>query len=59
MQNSYDWNPECGVYTGRTQFVKAAIDFFDIVWEISAADELSIERLQEIPNRQLVPTYYS
>ena len=58
MENSYDWNPECGVYTERTQFVDSAIDFFDIVWNISAADELSIERLQEIPNRKLVPTYY-
>ncbi|EMA54707.1 phospholipase D-like domain-containing protein [Halococcus salifodinae] len=59
MENSYDWNPECGVYTERTQFVDAAIEFFDIVWDISAADEISIERLQEIPDRQLIPTYYS
>ncbi len=59
MENSYNWNPECGIYTERTQFVDAAIEFFDIVWDISAADELSIERLQEIPDRQLVPTYYS
>lgn len=59
MENSYDWNPECGLYTERTQFVDAAIDFFDIVWDISAADELSIERLQEIPNRKLVPTFYN
>ncbi|SFC04815.1 hypothetical protein SAMN05444422_1048 [Halobiforma haloterrestris] len=59
MENSYDWNPECGIYTERTQFVDAAIEFFDIVWDISAADELSIERLQEIPDHQLVPTYYS
>ncbi|QCW03965.1 hypothetical protein [Natrinema pallidum] len=59
MENSYDWNPECGIYTERTQFVDAAIEFFDIVWDISAADELSIERLQEIPGHQLVPTYYS
>jgi hypothetical protein len=59
MENSYDWNPECGVYTERSQFVDAAIEFFHIVWDISEADELSIERLQEIPDRQLVPTYYS
>lgn len=59
MENSYDWNPECGVYTERSQFVAAAIEFFDIVWDISAADELDIDRLQEIPNRRLVPTYYS
>lgn len=59
MENSYNWNPECGVYSERTQFIDAAIEFFDIVWSISEADELSIERLQKIPNRQLVPTYYS
>lgn len=59
MENSYDWNPECGVYTERTQFVDVAIEFFDIVWNVSEPDELSIERLQEIPERQLVPTYYS
>uniref|UniRef100_UPI0024803F58 phospholipase D-like domain-containing protein n=1 Tax=Halorubrum sp. F4 TaxID=2989715 RepID=UPI0024803F58 len=59
MTNSYDWNPECGVYTERTQFVDAAIEFFDIVWQIAESDELAIERLQKIPDRQLVPTYYS
>lgn len=59
MENSYDWNPECGVYTEQTQFVRAAIEFFDIVWDISEADEVAIDRLQEIPNRKLVPTYYS
>ncbi|MWG36097.1 phospholipase D-like domain-containing protein [Halomarina oriensis] len=59
MRNSYDWNPECGIYTERTQFVDAAIEFFDIVWDISESDELSMERLQAIPDRKLVPTYYS
>lgn len=59
MQNSYDWNPECGMYTEQTQFVETAIKFFDIVWDISESDELSIERLQEVPNRRLVPTYYT
>lgn len=59
MENSYDWNPECGVYTERAQFVDAAIEFFDIVWDISSADELSVDRLQEIPDHPLIPTYYS
>lgn len=59
MTNSFDWNPECGIYTERTPFVAATIEFFDIVWEISAADELAVERLQEVPNRKLVPSYYS
>ena len=59
MENSYDWNPECGVYTERTQFVDAALEFFDIVWELAESDELSTKRLQEVPNHQLVPTDYS
>ncbi|WP_262174405.1 phospholipase D-like domain-containing protein [Haloarcula laminariae] len=59
MENSYDWNPECGVYTERIQFVDAAVEFFDIVWDLAESDELSTERLQEVPNHQLVPTYYS
>jgi hypothetical protein len=59
MENSYDWNPECGVYTERTQFVDAAVEFFDIVWDLGESDELSTDRLQEVPNHQLVPTYYS
>lgn len=59
MENSYSWNPECGLYTERTQFIEATINFFDIVWDISEADELAVERLQEIPERQLIPTYYS
>lgn len=59
MTNSFDWNPECGIYTEQTPFIEAAIEFFDIVWDISAADELAVERLQEIPERKLVPSYYS
>jgi hypothetical protein len=59
MENSYDWNPECGVYTEQNQFVEASIEFFDIVWDISESDELSIDRLQKLPNHKLVPTYYS
>jgi len=59
MENSYDWNPECGVYTERTQFVDAALEFFDIVWELAESDKLSTKRLQEVPNYQLVPTDYS
>lgn len=58
-KNSHDRNLGCGVYNECTQFVDAAIEFFDIVWEAPETDELSIERLQEMPDRQLVSTYYS
>jgi phosphatidylserine/phosphatidylglycerophosphate/cardiolipin synthase-like enzyme len=59
MENSYHWNPECGVYTEQTAFVRAATEFFDVVWELAETDQLSLERLQEIPNRQFIPSYYT
>jgi hypothetical protein len=59
MENSYHWNPECGVYTEQTAFVRAATEFFDVVWDLAEADQLSLERLQEIPNRQFIPSYYT
>nr|WP_245779568.1 phospholipase D-like domain-containing protein [Halostagnicola kamekurae] len=59
MENSYHWNPECGVYTEQSAFVDSATEFFDVVWDIAEADQLSLERLQEIPERQFIPSYYS
>lgn len=58
MENSYNWNPECGVYTENSNFVAAAIDFFDHVWELSEADEVDLTSLQEIPRRSFYPSYY-
>jgi phosphatidylserine/phosphatidylglycerophosphate/cardiolipin synthase-like enzyme len=59
MENSYNWNPECGVYTENSNFVAAAIDFFDHVWELSEADEVNLTSLQEIPRRSFYPSYYT
>lgn len=59
MENSYNWNPECGVYTENSNFVAAAIDFFDHVWELSEADEVDLTSLQEIPRRSFYPSYYT
>ncbi|WP_226007969.1 phospholipase D-like domain-containing protein [Natrinema salinisoli] len=59
MENSYHWNPECGVYTEQSAFVDSATEFFDVVWDIAGADQLSLERLQEIPERRFIPSYYS
>ncbi|MDS0243567.1 MULTISPECIES: phospholipase D-like domain-containing protein [unclassified Haloferax] len=59
MENSYNWNPECGVYTENSNFVAAAIDFFDHVWELSEADEVDLSSLQEIPRRSFYPSYYT
>ncbi len=59
MENSYNWNPECGVYTENENFVTAAIEFFDHVWELSEADEVDLSSLQEIPKRSFYPSYYT
>ena len=59
MENSYNWNPECGAYTEDDNFVQAAIEFFDHVWELSAADEVDLEQLQEIPRKMRYPSYYT
>lgn len=59
MENSYNWNPECGVYTENANFVTAAIEFFDHVWELSEADEIDLSSLQQIPKRSFYPSYYT
>ncbi|NHN64357.1 hypothetical protein G9463_13775 [Haloarcula sp. JP-Z28] len=59
VENSYNWNPECGVYTENSNFVAAAIDFFDHVWELAAADEIDLTSLQDIPRRSFYPSYYT
>lgn len=59
MENSYNWNPECGIYTENANFVAAAINFFDHVWELSEADEVDLSNLQEIPKRSFYPSYYT
>ena len=59
MENSYHWNPECGVYTEQSAFIDSATEFFDVVWEVAHADQLSLERLQEVPERRFIPSYYS
>lgn len=59
MENSYNWNPECGVYTENANFVTAVIEFFDHVWELSEADEVDLSSLQQIPERSFYPSYYT
>lgn len=59
MENSYNWNPESGVYTENANFVDAVIDFFDHVWVLAENDEIDLSQLQEIPKRSFYPSYYT
>lgn len=59
MENSYHWNPECGAYSEKSNFVSAAISFFDHVWELAASDVIDLENLQRIPERSFHPSLYT
>lgn len=59
MENSYYWNPECGAYSEKRNFVAAALSFFDHVWDIAAADTVDLQNLQQIPERSYYPSYYT
>lgn len=41
MENSFYYNPEAGIQTRNPNVVKTAIDYFDLVWELSAHDRIS------------------
>ena len=60
LENSYNWNPECGVFTEDPEFIKSAKTFFDFVWDLSAGDNYNLGRLAKIPKGPFIPhAYYS
>ena len=42
LDNSFKWNPECGVYTEDSHFISSATKFFDFVWDLSEQDRLDM-----------------
>jgi phosphatidylserine/phosphatidylglycerophosphate/cardiolipin synthase-like enzyme len=58
MENSFDWNPECGIYTENPLVTDSAITFFDFVWELAQADPVSFDQMKEVPDREFYPSYY-
>jgi hypothetical protein len=59
LENSFKWNPECGLYTEDPTFVESAKIFFDFVWELSENDSLDLSGLSRIPKGPFFPQYYS
>jgi phosphatidylserine/phosphatidylglycerophosphate/cardiolipin synthase-like enzyme len=59
MENSYNWNPECGIYTENANFVDSAIGYFDHVWDLASGDEIDLEKLQKTTKRSFHPSYYT
>lgn len=58
LENSFNWNPECGVYTEDPTFIESAKAFFDFVWDLSEHDALDLSRLDRIPKGPFFPHYY-
>lgn len=58
MENSFEWNPECGIYTENPIVLDSAITYFDFVWELAQADPVSFDQMREVPNREFYPNYY-
>ncbi|MCW4005294.1 MAG: phospholipase D-like domain-containing protein [Candidatus Bathyarchaeota archaeon] len=58
LENSFNWNPECGVYTEEPDFIKSAKTFFDFVWELSDKDSLDLSMLDRIPKGPFFPHFY-
>jgi hypothetical protein len=58
LDNSFNWNPECGVYTEQGNFIKAGKAFFDFVWKLAEKDQLDLSKLQRIPKGPFFPNCY-
>lgn len=58
LENSFNWNPECGVYTEEPDFIKSAKAFFDFVWDLSEKDNLDFSKLDRIPKGPFFPHMY-
>jgi len=58
LENSYNWNPECGLYTEDPTFIESAKAFFDFVWDLSEHDAVDLSRLDRIPKGPFFPHCY-
>lgn len=58
LENSYNWNPECGLYTEDPEFLRSAKTFFDFVWDLSAGDNYDLGKLAKIPKGPFIPHAY-
>lgn len=43
MENSFYYNPEAGIQTRNPHIIDTAIDYFDLIWEVSAPDRIPDE----------------
>ncbi len=58
LENSFNWNPESGIYTEDPTFIKSVKSFFDFVWTLSKHDALDFSRLGRISKGPFFPHHY-
>ena len=58
MENSFYYNPEAGIQTRNPNVVETAIDYFDLVWELSVHDRISEDTYTGETQSQYYPRLY-
>jgi phosphatidylserine/phosphatidylglycerophosphate/cardiolipin synthase-like enzyme len=58
LENSFNWNPECGLYTEDEKFIESAKAFFDFVWDLCENDSLDFSALDKVPEGPFFPRVY-
>jgi len=58
LENSFNWNPESGVYTEDPIFIKSVKSFFDFLWNLSKHDALDFSKLDRISKGPFFPKSY-
>ena len=58
LENSFNWNPESGIFTEDPIFIKSVKAFFDFVWTLSKHDALDFSKLDRISKGPFFSHYY-
>lgn len=58
MENSLYYNPEAGLQTRHPEAIRTAIEFFDLIWELSAPDHINESVFRGETNFQFYPKVY-
>lgn len=58
MENSFYYNPEAGLHSQHPEVIQTAVDYFDLIWNLAAPDEIDESVFTEKTNFQFYPKVY-
>lgn len=58
MENSFYYNPEAGLHTRHPEVIQTAVDYFDLIWEVSEPDTIDESVLTGKTNFEFYPNVY-